>query len=170
MDTIRSARDGDADRLCAIYNHYVLTDVATFEEEPVAPVDMRQRVEEVQKVLFWLVYETDGAVVGFAYAGKWKVRAAYRYSVELSVYVDPQHVGRGIGKELYADLLSRLRETQVNSVVGGVAGNNPMSIALHHSFGFEQVAHLRAVGYKFRQWIDVRYFQLLLKQGQLSAG
>ena len=59
MNTIRPARDGDADRLYAIYNHYVLTDVATFEEEPVSPVDMRQRVEDVQKAFFWLVYETD---------------------------------------------------------------------------------------------------------------
>jgi L-amino acid N-acyltransferase YncA len=163
MNTIRPATAVDTDRLCAIYNHYVLNDVATFEEEPVSPADMRQRVEEVQKAFFWLVYEADGAVRGFAYAGKWKVRAAYRYSVELSVYVDPKYVGRRIGKELYADLLARLRETQVNSVIGGVAGDNPMSIALHHSFGFEPVAHLRAVGYKFGRWIDVRYFQLLLQ-------
>lgn len=163
MNTIRQARADDADRMCAIYNHYVLNDVATFEEEPVSPSDMRHRVEEVQKAFFWLVCETDAAVVAFAYAAKWKVRAAYRHSVELSVYVDPTHVGRGIGKALYADLIRRLRETEVNSVIGGVAGSNPMSIALHHSFGFEQVAHLRSVGYKFRQWIDVRYFQLLLQ-------
>src|SRR6185295_1771761 len=105
MSTIRPARADDADRLCAVYNHYVLTDVATFEEQLVSPAEMRQRVEDVQRSLFWLVYESGGTVLGFAYAGKWTVRAAYRYSVELSVYVDPSHVGRRIGKQLYADLL-----------------------------------------------------------------
>ena len=163
MNAIRPATAADVDRLCAIYNEYVLNDVATFEEDPVFPADMRQRVADAQKQLFWLVHETDGVVRGFAYAGRWKPRAAYRYSVELSVYVDSGHRGRGIGKRLYAELLDRLRETDVNSVIGGVAGDNPLSIALHHSFGFEQVAHLRSVGYKFGRWIDVRYFQLLLQ-------
>jgi phosphinothricin acetyltransferase len=105
----------------------------------------------------------DGAdVVGYAYAGKWKTRAAYRHSVEVSVYVSPERHGRGIGRQLYAELLRRLRERDVHSVIGGVAGNNAASFALHLSFGFEQVAHFREVGHKFGQWIDVTYFQLLL--------
>jgi len=159
---IRSAEPGDAPRLCDIYNHYVLHADATFEEEPVPVEEMRQRVEEVQKHFFWLVYEDGGDVVAYAYAGKWKARAAYRHSVELSVYVSPGQHGRGIGKELYAELLRRLRERDVHSVIGGVAGNNAASFALHLSFGFEQVAHFREVGYKFGQWIDVTYFQLIL--------
>jgi phosphinothricin acetyltransferase len=158
---IRSAAPGDAARLCEIYNHYILTAVATFEEEPVSVDEMRQRVDEVQKHFFWLVYEDGGEVAAYAYAGKWKARAAYRHSVELSVYVSPDRQGRGIGKQLYAELLRRLRERDVHSVIGGVAGNNAASIALHVSFGFEQVAHFRDVGHKFGQWIDVTYFQLL---------
>jgi phosphinothricin acetyltransferase len=169
MSTIRAASAHDVDRLCAIYNHYVLNDVATFEETPVSADEMRKRVEDVQSAFSWLVYEADGPVLGFAYAGRWKPRAAYRHSVELSVYIDPECVGRGIGKQLYADLLRRLRETNVNSVIGGVAGNNALSVALHHSFGFEQVAHLRNVGYKFGRWIDVRYFQILLQREQRST-
>lgn len=159
---IRSAAPGDAARLCDIYNHYVLTGIATFEEEPVSIEEMRQRVDDVQKHFFWLVYEQDGEVVGYAYAGKWKARAAYRHSVELSVYVRPERHGLGIGKQLYAELLRRLRERDVRSVVGGVAGNNAASIALHLSFGFEQVAHFRDVGHKCGRWVDVTYFQLLL--------
>lgn len=159
---IRSAAPGDAHRVCEIYNHYVLNDVATFEEEPVPEAEMRQRIEDVQKHFFWLVYEHDGVVVAYAYAGKWKARAAYRHSVELSVYVSPEHHGLGIGKQLYAELLCRLSERDVRSVVGGVAGNNAASIALHLSFGFEQVACFRDVGRKFGQWIDVTYFQRLL--------
>ena len=159
---IRSAVPGDAERLCEIYNHYILTDVATFEEEPVSVEEMRLRVDEVQKHFFWLVDEKDGEVIAYAYAGKWKARAAYRHSVELSVYVSPDRQGLGIGKQLYADLLRRLRETDVHSVIGGVAGNNAASMALHRSFGFEKVAQFREVGRKFGRWIDVTYFQLLL--------
>jgi phosphinothricin acetyltransferase len=159
---IRSAVPGDADRLCDIYNYYVLNAVATFEEEPISSEEMRHRVDDVQKRFFWLVYEHNGEVVGYAYAGKWKARAAYRNSVELSVYINPERHGLGIGKQLYAELLSRLAERDVRSVVGGVAGGNPASIALHLSFGFEKVAHFRDVGHKFGQWVDVTYFQLLL--------
>ena len=159
---IRSALPGDADRICEIYNHYVLHDVATFEEEPVPVEEMRQRVEDVQKHFFWLVYEDGGEVVGYAYAGKWKTRAAYRHSVELSVYVNPGRHGRGIGTQLYTELLRRLPEKNVHSVIGGVAGNNAASFALHLSFGFAQVARFREVGHKFGQWIDVTYFQLVL--------
>jgi len=86
---IRSAVPGDAQRLSEIYNHYVLNADATFEEEPVSVEEMQQRVAEVQQHFFWLVYEDAGDVVGYAYAGKWKARAAYRHSVELSVYVSP---------------------------------------------------------------------------------
>lgn len=159
---IRSAVPGDAHRLCEIYNHYVINDVATFEEELVPVEAMRQRVADVQKDFFWLVYEDGGEVVGYAYAGKWKTRAAYRHSVELSVYVSAERQKRGIGTQLYAELLRLLGETDVHSVIGGVAGNNRASFALHLSFGFEQVAHFRDVGHKFGQWIDVTYFQLLL--------
>jgi len=159
---IRSAVPGDAQRLCEIYNYYVLNDVATFEEEPVSVEEMRRRVDDVQKHFFWLVYEDGGEVAGYAYAGKWKTRAAYRHSVELSVYVSAERQKRGIGTQLYAELLRLLGETNVHSVIGGVAGNNRASFALHLSFGFEQVAHLREVGRKFGQWIDVTYFQLLL--------
>ncbi len=162
---IRSATPDDASRLCEIYNHYILTSVATFEEEPVSVEEMRQRVEAVQKQFFWLVYEDGGGVAAYAYAGKWKARAAYRHSIELSVYVSPERHGRGIGRQLYAELLRRLREKDVHSVIGGVAGDNAASFSLHLSFGFEQVAHFREVGHKFGHWVDVTYFQLLLPRG-----
>lgn len=164
MPIVRAANPDDAERICAVYNHYVLHAVATFEESPVSLEDMRERIAEVQQQFFWLVYEDESAgVIGYAYAGKWKPRAAYRYSVESSVYIDAAHHGRGIGKALYAELLAQLRRTSVNSVVGGVAGHNPASFALHESFGFRKVAHFEQIGHKFGQWIGVTYFQLLLE-------
>jgi L-amino acid N-acyltransferase YncA len=159
---IRDATAADVDRLCAIYNHYVLNTVITFEEEPVSSSEMTQRVADVQQQLMWLVYETDYGVIGYAYASRWKVRAAYRFAVEASVYVDRGHHGKGVGKALYAALLERLRETKVHSVVGGVAGANPASFGLHDAFGFKKVAQFHEIGHKFGQWIDVTYFQLLL--------
>jgi L-amino acid N-acyltransferase YncA len=159
---IRDANDRDVDRLCAIYNHYVLHTVITFEEEPVSASDMAQRVADVQRQLPWLVYETGEGVVGYAYASRWKVRAAYRFAVEVSVYVDRDHHGKGIGKALYAALLERLREKKVHSVVGGVAGDNPASFGLHDALGFKRVAQFHEIGHKFGEWIDVTYFQLLL--------
>jgi phosphinothricin acetyltransferase len=161
---IRAARPEDAGRICDIYNHYVLHAVTTFEESPVSQEDMRTRIEEVQQQFYWLVYEdADDGVIGYAYAGKWKPRAAYRFSVETSVYIAAAHCGRGIGKALYAELLARLRGTRVHSVVGGVAGDNPASVALHESFGFRKIARFEEIGYKFGQWIAVTYFQLLLE-------
>lgn len=167
MPLIRAAHPDDVARICDIYNHYVLHAVATFEESPVSREDMRGRIEEVQQQFFWLVYEDEAdGVIGYAYAGKWKTRAAYRYSVETSVYIDAAYCRRGIGKALYAELLTRLRETAVHSVVGGVAGDNPASFALHESFGFRKVAHFEEIGRKFGQWIGVTYFQLLLDPGR----
>lgn len=162
MFTIRSAQPADAAPLSAIYNHFVLQSEATFEEEPVTEGDMRQRIDDVQKRFFWIVCEDGVDLLGYAHAGKWKARSAYRHAVELSVYVDPAHAGMGIGKALYGALLARLRETDVHTVVGGVAGNNPASVALHRSFGFEEIGRLREIGCKFGRWIDVTYFQLLL--------
>jgi L-amino acid N-acyltransferase YncA len=163
MPLIRDARADDAARVCDIYNHYVLHAVATFEESTVSREDMSARIEEVQSQFFWLVYEDErDGVIGYAYAGKWKTRAAYRFSVESSVYIDPAHCGRGIGKALYTELLARLRGTRVHSVVGGVAGDNPASFALHESLGFRKVARFEEIGYKFGQWIPVTYFQVLL--------
>ena len=96
---IRDAFAGDAARIAEIYNHYVLHSIVTFEEEPVPAAEMAQRVEEVRAAsLPWLAAETDGRVEGFAYASKWKGRCAYRFSAEVTVYLDPACAGRGIGR------------------------------------------------------------------------
>lgn len=160
---IRLARETDAAALCQIYNHYVSTTTITFEEQPVGEAEMAGRIGEVTKTLPWLVEETAEGVVGYAYASKWRVRAAYRRSVESTVYVQAGHVGRGIGRALYERLLADLRSRQVHCVIGGVALPNAASVALHERLGFTQVAHFREVGHKFGRWLDVGYWQLLLE-------
>src|SRR6185503_20086819 len=159
----RPAGAQDSEALARIYNHYIRDSIITFEEVEVPPAEMADRVAAIGRLSFpWLVAESDGAVVGYAYAGKWRERSAYRFAVESTVYLDAGWTGRGIGTQLYRDLLARLRATSVHTVLGGVALPNSASVALHEKLGFTKVAHLKDVGFKLGRWIDVAYWQLLL--------
>jgi phosphinothricin acetyltransferase len=160
---IRTAEHADAAAVAAIYNHYVATTCITFETDPVSPDDMGERIDEAREAkLPWLVAIDGDAIVGYAYASKWKGRCAYRYSVESTVYLDPACTGRGHGKALYVALVDALRERGLHAVIGGIALPNEASIALHERLGFEKVAHFKQVGFKQERWIDVGYWQLLL--------
>jgi len=155
--------DLDAGAIARIYNHYIVHTAISFEEEPVSTEHMAQRIAGVlSSSLPWLVAEQQERIVGYAYAGKWKGRYAYRHSVETSVYLDPAFVGRRIGTQLYLALLDRLLERSIHVAIGGIALPNEASIALHERVGFVKVAHFREVGYKFGRWIDVGYWQRVL--------
>ena len=161
--TIRTVDSSDAVAIAAIYNSYITETVITFEEEPINGEEMLRRIEDVRSTsLPWFVAEEEGRVVGYAYAAPWKVRAAYRFSVEITVYLAPGNVGRGIGSLLYGRLISSLQTLGVHAVIGGVALPNKASIALHEKFGFEKVAHFQQVGFKFNRWIDVAYWERIL--------
>jgi phosphinothricin acetyltransferase len=108
------------------------------------------------------VYEKEGEVVGYAYAGEWKSRCSYRYSVESSVYLKHGLSGEGIGSKLYTELFKLLETTDVHAIIGGIALPNEASVALHEKFGFEKIAHFKEVGYKFEQWVDVGYWEKIL--------
>lgn len=160
---IRPVTAADAPALSAIYNHYVLHTVVTFEEEPVADAEMAARIEAVAvRSLPYFAHEEAGAVVGYAYAGPWRARSAYRSSVEASVYVRPDAVGRGVGRGLYGSVVDACRERGLHAVIGGIALPNEASVRLHEALGFEKVAHFREVGFKHGRWVDVGYWQLLL--------
>lgn len=159
---IRSASPDDAAAIATIYNHYVATTTITFEECVVPVADMAQRIQEVSASLPWLVYEQAGQVLGYAYATPWRARSAYRFSVESTVYVSPDHPRKNIGSSLYRALLDALRVRGIHVVLGGIAQPNAASVALHERLGFEKVAHFKQVGRKFDQWIDVGYWELAL--------
>ena len=159
---IRNATIEDAGALCDIYNHYVLNTTITFEEKPVSLDEMRGRIAEVTASLPWYVWEEDGNVIGYAYASRWKSRSAYRFSVESSVYLHADCTGKGIGGQLYESLLSGLRSRSIHGVIAGISLPNEGSVALHERMGFVKVAHFREVGWKFGQWLDVGYWELLL--------
>ncbi len=161
--TIRAALPGDAGAICAIYNHYITQTTISFEEEPVSAGEMAQRIADVGAAgLPWLVLVDGDTLIGYAYATKWRVRQAYRFSVETSVYLDCQRTGRGAGRMLYDALLAELRQRELHLAIAGIAQPNEASVRLHERLGFKKVAHFGEVGRKFGNWVDVGYWQLQL--------
>jgi len=160
---IRAATHADATAIGAIYDHYVRETVVTFEETEVGADAMATRIADVQsRGLPWLVVECDGRVAGYAYAGPWKARSAYRHTVESTIYLAPAYTGRGLGPPLYRALVDALRACGTHTVIGGIALPNAASIALHEKAGFRPIGRFAEVGRKFDRWIDVGYWQLLL--------
>jgi len=150
--------------LCAIYNPYIKETTVTFEEEPVTEDEMIRRIRKIIPAYPWIVFEESNEVKGYVYANRWKERSAYRYSVEMGIYVDAGFKGKGVGSKLLEELLNKLKDQTVHSVISGIALPNPASIALCEKFGFEKVAHFKEVGRKFGQWIDVGYWERVLNK------
>lgn len=161
---IRNAYQHDGAAIANIYNYYVKSSIATFEEEPVSSVQMALRVAAVQeRALPWLVYLNEQQeVVGYAYASPWKERSAYRHSVEISVYLHHDYTKKGIASRLYDALFSALKHTHIHAVMAGISLPNSASVALHEKFNMTQVARFEQVGFKFNQWISVGYWQCVL--------
>lgn len=161
--TIRPAALADAWSLAGIYNHYVRHTVVTFEEEPVSTKLMEDRISVVRgHSLPWLVAENRDGVVGYAYAGQFKDRSAYRYCTETTVYLAHGREGQGIGTRLYSELLGALRDQGMRTCVGIIALPNDASVTLHEKLGFRHTGTLQSVGFKQDRWVDVGYWQKLL--------
>ena len=159
---VRDATLDDATALAEIYNHYVRHTIATFEVEDATEQDVIKRYEALTERYPWLVAEEEGLVVGYAFSRPWHVRAAYRHTAELSIFLRDGHTGAGHGTRLYEAMLELLPDRDVHVAIGGVSLPNEASVALHEKFGFEKVAHFREVGFKLGRWIDVGYWQKTL--------
>ncbi len=161
---LRDATVTDAPAIAEIYNHYFVNTTATFEEEPLQAAQMQSRIQQVQDSdLPWIVsVDEKGNILGYAYATKWKARQAYRYSVEITVYLSPNSFGKGMGTLLYQHLFQQLKQRSIHTVIAGITLPNPASIGLHEKLGMTKVAHFNQVGYKFEQWLDVGYWQGML--------
>lgn len=161
---IRPATGADAGAIASIYNWYIEHTVITFELQPLDQAQVEQRLARSGPAFPWLVWETDGAVRGYAYATPFRERAAYRHSVETTIYLDRDFCGQGAGYQLYRNLLALLRQTDHHSLIAVVALPNPASVALHEKLGFAKVGHLTEIGRKFDRWVDTGYWQLNLEQ------
>lgn len=161
---IRPVTLGDAPRVAEIYNYFVTDTIITFEETTVDAAEFATRIDAlIARGLPWLVWESpSGSVQGYAYAGPWRTRIAYRYTVESAIYIAHDQVGQGIGSQLYEALFAELKSLKLHSVLGLVSLPNPESIKLHERFGFKQVGVHAQVGWKFNRWIDVGVWQLML--------
>ena len=159
---IRPATPADAAALAAIYNPYITDTVITFEEEPVSAEEMAGRIRKVSATYPWIVWEEEGQVLGYAYASSWRSRHAYRFAVETTVYVDLAHQRKGIGEKLYRELVVAMRDYGFHSALGCLALPNDPSVTLHEKLGFTKVAHMKEAGWKFDQWVDVGFWELIL--------
>lgn len=157
--TLRLATPDDAAAVRRIYAPFVADTPITFEQEVPPADDLRGRIEETLPGYPWLVCERDGRVVGYAYAGPVRKRAAYQWSVELSVYVDPDAQRRGVARALYTALLGLLAEQGYRNAFAVMTRPNGASAAFHESFGFESAGVLAAAGYKNGDWHDVEWLQ-----------
>lgn len=167
---IRPATPDDARAIAAIYNHYITNTVITFEEAPVKPAEMARRMRAVIPALPWLVLEQEDRVTGYAYANPWRVRSAYRFSVESAIYLDSRFAGQGLGMALYRALLGEVHRRGMHTAFGVIALPNPASVALHEKCGFRKVGHLAEAGWKFGRWVDVGYWQKPLPRANPSEG
>jgi phosphinothricin acetyltransferase len=160
---IRNATQTDAKQLSEIYNYYIKNTAITFEENPVSTEEMATRIQNVQNhQLPWLVIEEQGDILGYAYATKWKERAAYRFTVEVTVYLSQNAHGKGLGTMLYNTLFQQLSAQGIHTAIGGITLPNDASVALHEKLGMKKVAHFIESGFKFEQWLDVGYWQKTL--------
>ena len=165
---IRPFAGSDAAAVAAVYSHHVLTGTATFEEVTPDKAEMAARLSSLQDAGFpVLVACLAGELVGYAYAGPYKTRSAYRFTVEDSIYIHQDHHRKGIGKALLSALISACSDKgykQLLAVIGD--SDNHGSIGLHRSCGFTSVGVARKLGFKFGRWLDVVYMQLSLHTEQ----
>src|SRR5262245_16820119 len=161
---IRLADDGDAAAIAAIYRPVVEGTAISFETIAPDAQDIARRIADTLRTYPWLVCDRDGHIAGYAYASKHRVRAAYQWSVDTSVYVDSRDRRAGIGRALYLSLFAILAEQGYFNAFAGIALPNPGSVALHEAMGFEKLGVYRNVGFKLGEWHDVGWWQLNLKK------
>ena len=170
VTVIRNSLDADIQAIQSIYSHHVLHGAASFEEEPPSVADMAgRRADVLSRGLPYLVAEVGGVVAGYSYASPYRTRSAYRYTLENSVYIRADSIGRGLGVRLLAALLDRCAAgpwRQMIAVIGD--SGNLASIRLHERLGFRPIGTLRSVGYKFGRWTDSVLMQRELGRGDAA--
>lgn len=171
MIAIRPATPEDAVAIAAIYAPHVLSGVVSFETDPPDTRTMRTRMAASNGLYPWLVATNGdpdgGGVLGYAYAGQFRDRPAYRYTVETSIYMSGPIQGQGAGRLLYEALVDTLRAQGFTQAVAAISLPNDASIRLHESVGFQRAGVYREIGYKQGRWVDVGFWQCELNEGSI---
>jgi phosphinothricin acetyltransferase len=168
---IREAAPADADALAAIYGHHVLTGFGTFEETPPGAAEMERRRAAIadQGLPYLVAEEPGGRVLGFAYASPFRPRPAYRYTLEDSVYVANDAVGRGVGRAVLTAIIAGCEALGVRQLVAVIGDSgNAASIGLHTALGFERIGLGKSFGFKHGRWVDIVWMQKALNGGDTS--
>jgi L-amino acid N-acyltransferase YncA len=165
---IRLATADDAPGVQAIYAPIVRETAISFELEPPTVAEMQQRIVKTLEHWPWLVCEPRGNILGYVYASQHRTRAAYQWSVDVSVYVHPNARRLGVGQALYRSLFALLALQGFYNAYAGITLPNPASVGLHESLEFHSVGVYRAVGYKLGAWHDVGWWQLTLRERAMS--
>jgi L-amino acid N-acyltransferase YncA len=163
---VREAREDDAQACAAIYAPYVRETAVSFESEPPTPAQMAERIAAARSTHSWVVIEDGGRVVGYAYGSPHQKRAAYRWSCEVSIYLEPGRRRTGAGRALYEALFERLAARGYRMAVAGMTLPNEASVGLHRALGFEPVGVYRRIGFKLGAWHDVAWVQRPLSGGE----
>jgi L-amino acid N-acyltransferase YncA len=163
MTKIRPARETDLPEILDIYNHVILNTTAVYAYDP-HTLAMRKAWydDKVRDGYPIFVAEEAGRVVGLSTYGPFRAWPAYKYTVENSVYVAADQRGKGIARLLMTPLIEAARAQNYHAIIASIDATNEASLRLHRSFGFEEVAHFREVGYKFGRWLDLKFLELLL--------
>ena len=160
MTRIRPATLDDAAAIAQIYAPYVTDTPITFETEVVSAAQIAERMQVGEGLYPWFVAaEAGDAVIGYAYAAQFRTRAAYRFAVETTIYLEPSEQGRGLGTELYGALLDQLAAQNFTQAIGVIALPNEASVGVHERVGFKHMGTYRQVGYKLGRWHDVGLWQ-----------
>jgi len=159
---IRPLHINDTKALLDIYNYYVLNTTVTFDIEALSIEIFIEKLNQINVDYPFIVYEEDNEILGYAYGSRFRPKPAYNFVVESTVYVKHTAHGKQIGTKLYAELIRLLKETNLHTVLGVLTIPNEASIKLHEKFGFEQVANLKEVGFKFGEWQNIGIWQLNL--------
>lgn len=164
--TIRDASGQDAEACAALYAPYVTDTAITFETDPPQPAEMAERIAAATRTHAWVVLADRGRVAGYAYGGPYKSRAAYRWSCEVSIYLEHGRRRTGGGRALYDALFARLAQRGYRTLVAGMTLPNDASVGLHRAMGFEPVGTYRRIGWKHGAWHDVAWVQRTIATGQ----
>jgi len=165
--TIRESRDADIPAIARIYAHHVLHGLASFEEVPPSVGEIgTRRVAILERGLPYLIAERAGQVIGYCYAGPYRPRSGYRFTLEDSIYIDAAETGRGLGRLLLQPLIERCGELGYRQMIAVIGGRETIaSIRLHQALGFSHMGVLPGIGFKFGRWVDTVLMQRALGDG-----